>query len=304
MKKIGMIGIGAMGHSVAENILLQGWNMVLYDIRPEAYRDLLDRGAEGSESPEQLGQQTDTVLVMVNTYAHCQNVVEHLLKTFENGTIILLSTISADDVKALEKRAAAKNCRVVDCPVSGGTAGAKAGALTVMAGCPDDTLSEILPLLKCFGTKIFHVGQNVGDGQTMKAINQLLVGIHMCAAAEAFNLATQSGMDLDLVYDVICSGAGMSRIFENRGKFLIDRDFSTRSTLQIQLKDTTIACETAEAAGAPAFLANTARELFQIALNRYPAMDDSIEVVRVYETLSKNQPQSINQNRSRNNGLN
>ena len=78
----------------------------------------------------------------------------------------------------------------------------------------------------------------------------------------------------------------MSRIFENRGEFLIARDFSTRSTLEIQLKDTDIACKTADAVGAPALLGTTARELFKLAVKKYPPRDDSLEVVRLYEELA------------------
>ena len=287
MKKIGMVGLGAMGHSVAENIMQNNYSMILYDIRPQAYQDLLDKGAEGAESLQELGKKADTVLLMVNTYTHCCSVMDELMKTFENGTLIILSTIAAEDAKALEKAAAKKNCKVIDCPVSGGTAGAKAGKLTLMVGCSIDLFEKHRALLESFSEKIFHVGEHAGDGQAMKAINQLLVGVHMCATAEAFTIARQCGMDLNMVYDVICSGAGMSRIFENRGKFLIDRDFSTRSTLQIQLKDTTIACKTADSVGAPSFLGNTARELYKLALNSCPATDDSIEVVRIYEELCR-----------------
>jgi len=289
MKKIGMIGLGAMGHSVAQNVMNGGYPMVLYDIRPEAFADLVAQGAEGAASLQELGSKVDTVLLMVNAYAHCCSALDGLLETLENGTIILMSTISMDEAKELEKRAAAKNCKIIDCPVSGGTSGAKAGTLTLMVSCSDELYEEHLPLLRTFGKNPVHVGKRVGDGQAVKAINQLLVGVHMCAASEALNLARQCGLDLPMVYETICASAGMSRIFENRGQHYINRNFDTRSTLQIQLKDTNIACKTAEAVGAPTFLANTARELFRLALNKYPATDDSLEVVRVYEDLSSNE---------------
>lgn len=135
------------------------------------------------------------------------------------------------------------------------------------------------------GTNVMHVGSEVGQGQAIKAINQLLVGVHMCATAEAFTMAKKCGVDLQTMYDVICKSAGRSEIFRNRGQFMIDRDFSTRSTLQIQLKDTSIACKTADAVGAPTLLGNTARELFKLAVRKYPPTDDSLEVVRIYEEL-------------------
>ena len=88
MKKIGMIGLGAMGHSVAENVMKNGFPMVLFDIRPEAYADLLEQGAEGAATLQELGQKADTVLMMVNTYPQCVSVMTSLLETMENGVII------------------------------------------------------------------------------------------------------------------------------------------------------------------------------------------------------------------------
>lgn len=285
MNKIGMIGLGAMGHSVAENIMGHGYSMVLYDIRPEAYADLMAQGAEGAASLEELGQKVSTVLMMVNTYPQCCSVMESLLKTLRGGVIINLGTISMDEAQDLEKRAAAADCRMIDCPVSGGTAGAKEGTLTLMAACSDELFESHKQLLESFSANPKHVGTEVGQGQAIKAINQLLVGVHMCATAEAFTLASKCGVDLQMMYDTVCTSAGRSEIFRNRGQYLIERNFNTRSTLQIQLKDTGIACKTAEAVGAPTLLANTAKELFKLAVRKYPPTDDSLEVVRIYEEL-------------------
>lgn len=289
MKPIGMIGLGVMGHSVAEHILAHGYEMILYDLRPEAFNDLVARGAQSAASLPELGKHADTILLMVNTYPQCHAALTGLLETMEAGTIINLSTIAPSDAVCLQQLAADHGVSMLDCPVSGGAQGAKAGTLTLMAAGDEALLEAHRPLLRCFGQNICHAGTKAGQGQTVKAINQLLVGIHMCATAEAFTLAAQCGLDLNMVYETICASAGTSRIFENRGRYLIDRDFSTRSTLQIQLKDTDIVCQTADAAGAPAFLANTARELFKLAVNSYPPTDDSISVARLYEALCRPQ---------------
>lgn len=285
MNKIGMVGLGVMGHGIARNIMNGGFDMVLYDLRPEAFADLVEDGAQAAESLAQLGEMTDTVLMIVNSYTHCCNVMSGLLETMRGGTIINMSTIAVDDAKKLAEMAAEKGVSMMDCPVSGGTAGAKAGTLTVMAGGSNDLFEKYKPLFESFGKNVIHVGKEIGHGQAIKAVNQLLVGVHMCATAEAFTMARKCGLDLKLVYDTICTSAGSSRIFESRGQFLIDRDFSTRSTLQIQLKDTDIACRAADAVGAPMLLGNTARELFKLAVKKYPPNDDSLEVVRIYEEL-------------------
>ena len=284
--KIGMAGLGVMGHSVAENLIRHGFDMVLYDIRPEAMTDLVEAGAEAVDSLEALGSAADTVLLMVNTYDQYKSVLAGILKTMHAGTLINLGTLGRDHVLELEKQAEEAGVSMLDCPVSGGSRGAKAGTLTVMASGPDELFEKHKKILEAFGSRVIHVGKNVGDGQAVKAINQLLVGVHMCATAEAFTVARKCGLDLRTVYDTICSSAGKSRIFENRGEFLIARDFSTRSTLEIQLKDTDIACKTADAVGAPALVGTTARELFKLAVKKYPPRDDSLEVVRLYEELA------------------
>lgn len=285
MEKIGMIGLGVMGHGIAQNILDHGFPMVLCDLRPEVLEDLAAQGAETVGSPRELGERVDTVLMIVNSYHHCLNAMDSLLETMRGGTVINMSTIAVDDAKALAARAAERGVAMLDCPVSGGTAGAKAGTLTIMAAGPDALFERYRPLFESYGKTVVHAGAEIGQGQALKAINQLLVGVHMCATAEAFTLARQCGLDAQMVYDAIRVSAGNSRIFENRGQFLIDRDFSIRSTLQIQLKDTDIACKTADAVGAPTPLANVARELFKLAVGKYPPNDDSIEVVRLYEEL-------------------
>ena len=286
MKRIGMIGLGAMGHSVAENILAHGQEMVLFDIRPEAYADLLEKGAVGAASTQELGEKADIVLMMVNTYQHCCSAMEGLLETLRGGVIVNLGTIAMEEAQALAAMAAKVDCQMLDCPVSGGTAGAKAGTLTLMVAGSDEAFDKCKPVLDSFATNVVRVGDQPGQGQAVKAINQLLVGVHMCATAEAFTLARKCGLDLQKMYDTIRTCAGTSRIFENRGQFLIDRNFNTRSTLQIQLKDTGIVCKTADNVGAHTPLANLAREMFKLAVQKYPPTDDSLEVVRLYEEIS------------------
>ncbi len=285
--KIGMIGLGTMGHSVARNLLRHGYEMLLYARRPNTIADLLGEGAEAVASAAALGEQADVVLLMVNTYSQCDSVLDELLQTMRQGTVINLGTVAQDDARKLEQKALACGVSMMDCPVSGGSAGARDGTLTIMASGSDELFQKYEPVLKAFSAKVVHVGPHVGDGQAVKAINQLLVGIHMCATAEAFTLASRCGLNLDMVYETICASAGVSRIFENRGRFLIERNFSTRSTLAIQLKDTEIACRTADAVGAPMLLGNTARELFKLAVRKYPPTDDSLEVVRLYEELTE-----------------
>ena len=283
--KLGMIGLGAMGHAIAHNIMKGGYPLSVYDVRPEACDGLVAEGATRAESLQDMGRLADTVFIMVNNADQCRRVLEGLLETMHAGTVINMSTVAMGDARQLSAYAGEHGVTVLDSPVSGGTAGARQGALTLMVAGSDEDLARVRPVMASFAANIAHVGREPGQGQAVKTINQLLVGVHMCAAAEAFTLARKCGLDLQAVYDIICNSAGSSRIFENRGQFVIERNFDTRSTLQIQLKDTDIVCRTADEVGAPVLLANTARELFKLAVKKYPPTDDSLEVIRIYEEL-------------------
>lgn len=283
---IGMIGLGKMGHSIAANILKKGYTMTLYDIRPEAYADLLAIGAESAPTIAELGKRCDFVILMVNTFGQCLNCVNELVSTMDHGILEVSCTIEMKQVQELEKLVRKHGVHLLDAPVSGGTRGAESGTLTIMAAGREEVFETARPVLECFSQNVIHVGTCVGQGQAIKAINQLLVGINICAAAEAFNIARQCGLNLDLVFNTIKKSAGTSRIFENRGQFFINRDYSTRSTLAIQLKDTQIACHVASDAGAPAFLGNLCREFFERATGKYSPLQDSIAVIRLFEEMN------------------
>ena len=262
-----------------------GYELVVYDVRPEACVDLAAQGATQVESLREMGGVTDTVFMMVNNFAQCRSVLAELLETMHTGTVVNMSTIAMQDARQLNVYADEHGVTMLDSPVSGGTAGARNGTLTLMVAGNNEIFARVRPVMASFAANIAYVGKEAGQGQAVKTINQLLVGVNMCATAEAFTLARKCGLDLQTVYDIICSSAGSSRIFENRGQFAIERNFNTRSTLQIQLKDTDIVCRTADEVGAPVLLANTARELFKLAVKKYPPTDDSLEVIRIYEEL-------------------
>ena len=283
MGKTGLIGLGEMGRRIAVNILKRGFPLTVYDIVPEKRQELVRSGADATDSIAGLGAACDTVLVMVGTFAQCKEVFAQLLPVMKKGTVVCLGTIAPSDSGQLAAMAIKEGVTYADCPVSGGTKGADGGTLTLMFSGPHEIYEELHPLLSAFGEYIVYVSEGGGSAQALKAVNQLLVGVHMCAMAEAFNLARQCGLDQQLVLNVLRRSAGDSYILASRGQYLIDRDFHTRSTLAIQEKDTAIICELAEHAGAPVFLADQVLALFREAKKICDPADDPIEVVKVYE---------------------
>ena len=287
--KVGIIGLGSMGRYLARHIYDDGFTLYVYDIRPECMEEITKMGAIKAESPKEVGKNSDIVILMVNTYSQCLDCLngeEGLLRGMEGGIVIVSCTIAFDEAHAIEYLCMDAGIQMLDAPVSGGTRGAMDRALTVMAAGDEEVYNKCLPVLKCIGDKIVRVGSQIGQGQKMKAINQLLVGIHMVATAEAFCMGARCGLDLQMLYDIIKSSAGTSRIFESRGQSIIARDFSTRSTLSIQVKDMNISLKTADSVKSPIFLGHVCQELFKIAEARYTNTDDSSSVIKIYEELS------------------
>jgi 3-hydroxyisobutyrate dehydrogenase-like beta-hydroxyacid dehydrogenase len=283
---VGIIGLGSMGRHVAKNIFEDGFMLTVYDVRTECIQEFIKMGAGEAKNAKEVGLNSEIVILLVNSYDQCLACLtgkNGLFEGMKDGIIIVSSTISFDEVKIIEKMCLEAGLRMLDAPVSGGTKGAMDRTLTVMAAGDLAVYTTCLPVLRSIGNNIIHIGSEIGQGQKMKAINQLLVGIHMVATAEAFCLAERCGLNLQLVFKTIKTCAGTSRIFENRAKSIIDKDFSTKSSLQIQVKDMDISLKTAKYFDAPIFLGNICRELFKTAGDKYIATDDSISVIKIYE---------------------
>jgi 3-hydroxyisobutyrate dehydrogenase-like beta-hydroxyacid dehydrogenase len=289
MKRIGIIGIGAMGFHMAKNILKAGYRLIVYDIRPEAMDRVARLGAEKATSPKEVGVSADSVFLMVQNFKQCEDCLlgpNGLLAGLTDGTLIVTSTIAPDEVKKIAAYCGDKGIAILDSPVSGGTKGAADGSLTLMISGQDEVYQKCLPVLKCLGSNIVKVGDEIGQGQAIKAVNQLLFGVHMVAMVEAMVLGVKSGLDPEVVYRVVKSSAGNSRVFENRVPTIINRDFSVRSTLGIQFKDMDIAVRTADSVKAPVFLAPLVRELYKIAEARGVTNEDSSAVIKLYEDMA------------------
>ena len=205
-KRIGFVGLGSMGKPMATNISKAGFSLTVYDIRKEPLAEMEKIGVKVAKSAKELGQQCDTIVVMVLNYPQIKEVVfprEGVLGGMKNGsTLIITSTISPLEMVEIEKVAGKSSVAVIDSPVSGGHERAVEGTLVLMAGAEEKVFKENEPLLKAMGKHIYYTG-GVGKGQTVKTINQLLVAAHQVAAAEALVMAKKLGMDLKVLHDII-----------------------------------------------------------------------------------------------------
>ena len=206
-KQVGFIGLGRMGEPMALRLVAAGYELVVYDVRPESVAALTAKGARAAASPVEVASAVDTVLLSLPTPPIVREVAAKVSSGSKVKTVIDLSTTGATAAREIAAALAAKGITAVDSPVSGGVAGAVAGTLAVMVAGPRALCAELEPMLAVFG-KVFFIGERPGMGQTMKLANNLLSATAMAATAEAVVFGVKSGLDPAVMCDVINAGSG------------------------------------------------------------------------------------------------
>jgi 3-hydroxyisobutyrate dehydrogenase len=287
VRRLGFIGLGAIGAPMAKTLVTNGFQLSVFDILPEQMRPLVEAGARGAGSPGQASENAEAIIIMVMTASQVEDVLfgdDGAVQALAPGSaVILMSTIGPEKVRALAGRLAESELRVLDAPVSGGPSRAETGDLLVMVGGTQDLLDEARPVLETMGSTVVHCGESPGDGQAVKMVNQLLVGIHLAAAGEALAYADALGLDPRFVFEAVKKGAANSFMLENRGDSMLSGEFSGGSKLEILIKDVDLAVEAAKEHDFHAPLASTANEIYQQASRRGLGDEEDAGVIRIFQ---------------------
>ena len=206
---IGFLGLGHMGLPMAINLHRAGYRLKAFDVVPAALEAAQAAGIETVSAGADAAQDVDIVLTMFPTGQHVLDAYRgYLLETAKDNTLFLeCSTIDVAQAREAAQLAVDAGHRSADAPVSGGVVGAEAGSLTFMLGADQSDLAQINPVLEVMGKKIVHCGGH-GAGQAAKVCNNMLLGISMIGAAEAFVLGERLGLEHQALYDVISSASG------------------------------------------------------------------------------------------------
>ena len=181
------------------------------------------------------------------------------------GVIVSCATVPPSFAAEMEAEAAARGLLYLDAPISGGAARAAEGTLSIMASGAPAAFDAAAPVLGAMAASVHRMGDRAGAGSAMKAVNQLLAGIHVAATGEALAFAASQGLDLGRVVGVVAASAGTSWMFENRAPHVVDGDYAPRSKVDIWPKDLGIVTDIAEEAGLPLPLVRTALAQFRAA---------------------------------------
>ncbi|OJU38692.1 MAG: 3-hydroxyisobutyrate dehydrogenase [Microbacterium sp. 69-10] len=262
---VGMIGLGSMGAPVAKRVLAARGELVIHARRPQP--ELVEAGATWSATPRELASRVDVLLSLLPDLPELETLLDGedgLLAGAGDLLILIGSTSSAPAVRDLAERLHAQTdgrVRVVDCPVSGGEDGAKAGTLSIMLGGDDqDDVALAADVLAPCGTPV-HLGP-LGAGEVAKACNQLVVSATILALGEATVLADRSGLNLDRMWRLLAGGYAGSRLLETRRDKLVSGDDSPSGMAKYMVKDLGFASDIAAATGTQAALLPALRAAF------------------------------------------
>lgn len=249
MSHIALLGCGLMGQPMARRLLAAGHTLVAWNRTRAKAEALLPDGATVADSPAQAVSQADLVIAMLQDGDAVREVLfdsgkASAIRAMREGTLFIdMGSILPEQARDHATRLQAAGVVALDAPVSGGTLGAEAGTLAIMAGGPPEAFERARDVLSVLGRPV-HVGPT-GSGQLTKLANQMIVGITIGAVAEALLLAERGGADPAKVREALRGGFAESRILEVHGQRMVEGDFTKRGSLAIQLKDLRNAMHTA-----------------------------------------------------------
>lgn len=288
MKKIGFVGLGTMGTFMARNILRAGFELFVFNRTAARMKPLADEGAIPCQSPSEVGERCDLVVTCVSDAPDVEEVIlgsQGIAQRMTSpGVIVDCTTSSPSLARRLAHQLSERGVGVLDAPVSGGLEGAQNATLSIMVGGEDAVVERAMPVLQAMGNTITHVGP-AGSGQLTKAINQIVIAVHMAATAESIALAKKSGVDPGKVLQAISSGAAQSWIMKMRGPLMLKEEFTPpKFALELHAKDLRIAMEAIRECGAQLALAEPVNAILQSLNERgYGKLDHSSMYLHVKE---------------------
>ena len=285
MSNIGFIGTGIMGRPMAGHLQAGGHQLYLCRHRLPPPQELIDGGAIECESPQQVAERSDIIIVMVPDTPQVESVLfgdRGVAAGLGTGKLVIdMSSISPIETKAFASRINDLGGDYLDAPVSGGEVGARNAALTIMVGGSESSFEQARPLFELMGKNITLVGPN-GAGQTCKVANQIIVALTIEAVGEALVFASKAGVDPARVREALMGGFAGSKILEVHGERMIKRTFEPGFRIELHQKDLNLALSGARALGVGLPNTATAQELF----NACDGMLDHSALVTALEGLA------------------
>ena len=284
---IGFIGIGNMGLLMSQNLLKAGYSLVVYDLRKKAMEELVKVGVEKASSPRDAASRSSVVITMLPASPDVEAVVlgpEGVIEGAKPGNIIIdMSSSYPSSTKMVAERLANKGVRMLDAPVSGGTAKAREGTLSIMVGGKEKDYEECRPIFEAIGHTIYYMGK-IGAGHAVKALNNLCSACSMVITSEILVLATKMGLSPTKVIDVINSSSGCSWSSQFKfPTFVLNDTFNSGFSIGLMNKDVEIATQLGRDLHIPMFVGTMVQQVYNYAVGQGKGDDCHTAIVKLIE---------------------
>ncbi|WP_332675833.1 2-hydroxy-3-oxopropionate reductase [Aromatoleum sp.] len=290
---VGFIGLGLMGRPMALNLMRAGHRLHVWSRRRESMLPLLDAGAGDGASAADVASRAEVVISMVADAPDVEQVAlgpQGVADGARPGLVFAdMSTIAPAAAQSVAARLKARGIEMLDAPVSGGEIGAINASLTIMVGGDATAFERAKPLFDAMGKTVSLIGAS-GAGQVAKACNQILTGVGVAAVAEALNFAKKSGVDAAKVREALLGGFAYSRVLENHGQRMLDRNFKPGFKAWMHQKDMRIVMEEAHRLGLALPSAAATAQMFNAMVGSGLGEDDSVAMLKLLERMSGGEP--------------
>jgi len=286
---LGFVGVGVMGRPMARRLLEQGHSLVIYDKDQGALDELGALGARVAGSVREVADSAEIVFTSLPSPAIFKAVALGADGIIEGNTVRILvdlSTVGSRAEQEVAEGLAARGIDTVDAPVSGGAAGAKKGTLALMVAGKPAAVERVRGLFDVFG-KVFIVGEQPGQGQLLKLLNNMLSTTAFAITSEAFVAGVKGGLDPEVMMAVINAGSGKNgATMDKFPRHVLPGTFDFGFPISSVCKDVGLAVEECQALGVPMWLGNAARQLWNVAAQQDGGGRDLTELVRTVEGWS------------------
>jgi 3-hydroxyisobutyrate dehydrogenase-like beta-hydroxyacid dehydrogenase len=290
MAKLGFLGLGIMGHSMARNLMRAGHEVAVWSHTASKAKELAaaEKGVF-CETPKQVGEHAECIFLCVGDTAMSKQVVlgpDGIAEGARRGTVVAdASTVSPSESRAMGEALAAKGIDFLDAPCTGSRPGAEGGTLTFMVGGKPEVFERVKPLFEPMGKRLYYCGGS-GMGLNAKLTQNLILSNIMAAFNEGMVLATRAGVDPKLMLDILDNSAAKCGLIAYKAPFVFRRDFQPNFSLRWMHKDIGLMLDSGKELNVPLPLTSLTHQLFQAAISKGLSEQDFCSSIKVLEELA------------------